>query len=151
MSSRFGFLSVVFFAWFVAAAGCGGGDNGSPPLVPPPPPPPPAPAAIVLDGIVSDSPVVAGWIYVFSSADVNAVLDDANAAEDRRSALGDANPIVVLQRDAGDEDSFEFEVPGGRAGEVVFLIFDNADAQDFFDIVTVFGAAKQNRLGRTRG
>jgi hypothetical protein len=94
------------------------------------PPPPLAPAAVTLSGIVSDGPVSGGAIFVFAADAVQAALDAVQPGGDRHAALAGAQPLAVLQRDTADEAQFEIDVPGEHAGAAVFLVFDNADAED---------------------
>ncbi len=145
MSKRIDVLSITFLGLLLAVTGCGDGGSNRLPI----PPPAPPPQGIVLSGIVSDGPVEDGWIYLFAAADVNDALSAANAAEDRLEALNDSGPLAVFNRDPADEDSFEISVPGERAGEVVFVIFEGTDAvdQEFGDApanlesVVILGAA----------
>lgn len=97
---------------------------------PPAPPPPPPPVAITLNGVVSDGPVAGGTIFVFTAEDVQAALDGVDPGGDRAAALEAAGPVATLQRDATDGDQYEISVPGENAGAAVFLVFDNADAED---------------------
>jgi hypothetical protein len=108
-----------------ACGGGGGGDGDDDGNTPPP-----APETVTLSGVVSDGPVSGGAIFVFAADDVQAALDAAADAEDRHAALADAGPLVVLERDPADEGSFALDVPGEQAGAAVFLVFDNADAED---------------------
>ncbi|MCZ6643096.1 MAG: hypothetical protein O7F71_16080 [Gammaproteobacteria bacterium] len=145
MSKRIDVLSITFLGLLLAVAGCGDGGSNRLPV----PPPAAPPQGIILNGIVSDGPVEDGWIYLFAAANVNDALSAANAAEDRLEALNDAGPLAVFNRDPADEDSFEISVPGERAGEVVFVIFEGTDAidQEFGDApanlesVVILGAA----------
>ncbi len=145
MSKRIDVLSITFLGLLLAVTGCGDGGSNRLPV----PPPAPPPQGIDLSGIVSDGPVEDGWIYLFAAADVSDALNAANAAEDRLEALNDSGPLAVVNRDPADEDSFEISVPGERAGEVVFVIFEGTDAvdQEFGDApanlesVVILGAA----------
>ncbi|MCZ6856166.1 MAG: hypothetical protein O7G86_19790, partial [Gammaproteobacteria bacterium] len=128
MKKRIDVLSITFLGLLLAIAGCGGGGSNRQPVQPETPAP--APQAIVLTGVVSDSPIAGGSIYLFAADDVNDALSAANAAEDRIGALNDSAPLAVLNRDTADEDGYEISVPGERAGEVVFIIFDSTDADD---------------------
>jgi len=129
MSRCINILSITFLGLLLTVAGCGGGGGSNRSAVQPPPAVS-APEAIVLSGIVSDGPVEDGSIYVFAADNVNDALSAADAAEDRIAALNDSGPLAVLNRGSADEDSFEISVPGERAGEIVFVIFDNTDAVD---------------------
>ena len=110
----------------LAIAACGGGNSPAP--APPPPPPPASP--VTINGVVSDGPVEGGMIWVFGADQVQGALEAVTPDGSRQAALAGANPLASVQRDAEDGDRFEIEVPGDRAGEAVFLLFDNAGAED---------------------
>ena len=120
---------MTFLGMLLTVAGCGGGGGSNRSAVQPLPAMS-GPQAIGLSGIVSDGPVESGSIYVFAADNVNDALSTAAAAEDRIAALNDSGPLAVLNRGSADEDRFEISVPGERAGEIVFAIFDNTDAVD---------------------
>jgi hypothetical protein len=102
--------------------GCGSSDTGFTPV--------PPPAAITISGVVSDPAVLGGTVFVFDAAAVQAALDAAAASDDRLASLAAASPIASLTRDPADGDQYSLEVGGDLAGTVVFLIFDNTDAED---------------------
>ena len=128
MKNRNGILCTALLSLLLTIAGCGGGGSSNRP--PATPVAAPVPAEIALSGVVSDGPVVGGWIFVFNAEDVNAVLSAANAAQDRRAELMASAPIAVLERRESHEDGFQLMLPGGLAGEVVFVVFDATDAED---------------------
>jgi hypothetical protein len=108
-------------------AACGGGGGGgdddggaSEPVAEP----------VTLSGVVSDGPVSGGTIFVFAADAVQAALESVPPDGDRRAALADADPLAVLERDPADGAAFSIELPASTAGTPVFLVFDNADAED---------------------
>ena len=109
----------------VSVAACGGDNRPAPP---PPPPPPVSP--VTISGVVSDGPVEGGMIFVFGADQVQGALEAVTPDGSRQAALAGANPLATVQRDADDGDRFSIEVPGDRAGEAVFLLFDNSGAED---------------------
>ena len=118
----------------LAIAACGGGHSPAPA----PPPPPPA-SPVTVNGVVSDGPVEGGMIFVFGADRVQGALEAVTPDGNRQATLAGANPLASVQRDGEDEDRFEIAVPGERAGEPVFLLFDNAGAED-----QAFGDAPPN-------
>jgi hypothetical protein len=102
--------------------GGGGGDDGEPPA--------PAVEAVTLSGLVSDGPVSGGTIFVFAADAVQAALAAVDPGGDRQAALSAADPLAVLQRDVADGAAFSIELPASSAGTPVFLVFDNAGAED---------------------
>ena len=105
-----------------------GSSNNAPPVAQPAPPPPPAPLTIT--GVVTDGPVFGGTIFFFAGADVLAALDSIDPDGDRLAALNAASAIGKLTRDSADEDQYSFVVSADFANTLVFLIFDNTDAED---------------------
>ncbi|MGB5164256.1 MAG: hypothetical protein WBN61_03285 [Woeseiaceae bacterium] len=92
---------------------------------------PPAPVAdITASGVVYDGPVAGGSLYVFSAADVNQVISDADASDDRAASLAGASPLAILVRDAADGADFSLTVSGDLANQALFFVFDSADAED---------------------
>ncbi|GEM_PF-382457 len=85
---------------------------------------------ITLAGVVSDSPVLGGSVFVFEAARIQAVLDDASAADDRLASLAAASPLATLARDPAAGDTYTIDVGGDLAGQAVFLVFDGTDAED---------------------
>jgi len=113
-----------------AAFGVASCSSSSSPPVSPPAPPPPAPAAITLNGVVTDGPVFGGGLYYFSATNVQAALDSVDPDGDRRAALDAAPAIGKHTRDPADEDQYFVIVGGGIANTPLFLVFDNTDAED---------------------
>lgn len=120
------FVFGVGIAFGVAA--CGG--SGSSVFVPPTPPPPPPPTTLTIGGVVTDGPVIGGTIILFAAADVQAALDSVDPAGDRLAALSAAASIDLLTRDPVDEDQWSMTVSADLANTPVFVVFDNADAED---------------------
>ncbi|HJN51070.1 MAG: hypothetical protein QGI68_13390 [Pseudomonadales bacterium] len=115
----------------VMLVGCGGSDPGSSPVssertvVPPP-----APEPITLTGSLMDGPVVGGHVFVFFADDIQAVLDAADAADDRLTSLRDAAAVASLARVTETEGIYTLRVSADHAGRAVFVVFDNTDSED---------------------
>jgi len=114
---------------FLAASGIAACSSSSNAPVSPPPPPPP-PVVMTLNGVVSDGPVLGGSLFVFLPEDVQAILDGIDPAGDRLAALEAASSIASITRDPAGDDSYLLTVDNAHAGRPVFLVFDNADAED---------------------
>ena len=110
-------------------ANCDGGGGGSTPGLPTSSAPPPPPEPITISGTVLDGPVVGGTIFVFSRSNINQVLDDAAAADDRTASLMAASPIATLARIEADGSDYEISI-ADMASETVFIVFDNAGSKD---------------------
>ena len=117
--------SLAILSVAIVLAGCGSSVNSptTPEVVQPP-------APLVIGGVVADGPVAGGTLFVFTPSQVQAALAAVDPDDDRRAALAAANPVATLSRDGTDEGDFELTVPGTSAGSLVFLIFDNAEAED---------------------
>ena len=105
-------------------AGCGSSNNPTTSSVAAPP------APVTIGGAVADGPVAGGTLFVFAPSQVQVALATVDPEGDRRAALVAASPIATLNRDSADEGEFELPIPGTSADSIVFLIFDNADAED---------------------
>jgi hypothetical protein len=123
---------VVPCALLLVLAACGGGggggsgddgndDNGGGT---------PNPTAVTVNGIVSDGPVSGGKIFVFASDQVQAAIEAADSSDDRAAALADASPLATVERDSADAEHFAIDIPVEADQTAVFLVFDNAGAQD---------------------
>ncbi|MCP5185280.1 MAG: hypothetical protein H6993_15045 [Pseudomonadales bacterium] len=121
-------LRLASLATLLALTACGGGGGsnggGNNPVNPPPP------ADINLTGVVLDGPVAGGTIFVFPAATVQAALAAAGDAEDRVAALSARDPVATLERGADGDETFSLTIPGDRANQVLFLLFDGTDAED---------------------
>ena len=117
---------LVLMAATFGIVGCS--SSNSPPVSPPAPPP--SPAAITLNGVVTDGPVFGGTLYYFSAANVQAALDSVDPDGDRQAALDAAPAVGRLTRDPADEDQYFVIIGGGLAGTSLFFVFDNTDAED---------------------
>lgn len=115
------FLPGPVLACALVLAACGDSDQDDAPA---------PPAAVLLNGTVSDGPVTGGTVFVFTADQVQDALDSIDSGGDRPAALEAAGPIATLARDPADGDQFELSVPGEHAGTAVFLVFDNTDAED---------------------
>jgi len=105
-------------------AGCSSSNNPPSSSVAAPP------ATVTIGGAVADGPVAGGTLFVFAPSQVQVALATVDPEGDRRAALVAAGPIATLNRDSADEGEFVLPISGASADSMVFLIFDNADAED---------------------
>ena len=87
-------------------------------------------AAVNVEGVVLDGPVMGGTIFVFPASTVDAAVAAANAATDRAAELANQNPIATIERNVADGKYYEVDIPAEYAGEAIFFVFDSVGAED---------------------
>lgn len=125
---------------------CDDDDDRAAAITPTPTPPP---AAITLSGALLDGPVTGGQLYAFSADTIAAVLEAANATDDRQASLDGASPIVSMA--ITSTGSYTIEIPGNNAGAALFLVFDNTGAEDMTFGDTPFNMESVTVLGDAGG
>ena len=98
----------------------------------PPPANPPVnnSVPVTVSGVVSDGPVTGGTLYAFTAAQVIAAMQAVDGAADRAAALAAAGPAGLANRSAADGDTYSLQVGASIEGQALFLVFDNAGAED---------------------
>ncbi|MBT4162804.1 MAG: hypothetical protein HOC70_04230 [Gammaproteobacteria bacterium] len=135
--------TIYTYTFLILLAGCGGGGGSSSPPAQEPLPDPP----VTVSGVVLDGPVSGGTLFFFSLDDIQGALDDSESAEDRLTSLQGANAIASVA--IGESEDGSYTVDLDNAGDAVFVVFENTDAEDLVFGDTPFNMESVTVLGES--